>query len=680
MEYNKKRLFDKKTILFFCISFVVLLCLELCFSNRAFLAVKTGGCKTFDIDLSEADLTGRVILKDGTIYIESAGSIIIEIPEEEITNIGIKCYGKKSFCEINTLIKDNNSSVINRKTGNHVFRPDIDGVNIIPVDSFGKAKEITIEFTSKSSGLYIKGITINSKGYFSFNYFRFFVCFFLACLVWLIFYRKWYKIVFNNSKASHVKLVWVMTSVCIFSAVLGCVLEMGFDEYPFTKDVSDYTRYQQQADAFLKGQLNLDIAFDTEAYENLENPYDDYLRRKVIGGTGKLWDTAYYNGKVYSYFGAAPVVLVYLPVYLISGYMPRDGTVSLIFTIAATFALVLALLKALEYFKVKPHLLLLLLAIPALCTSSMLYVLNVHPAMYYIAIISGITFFALLLYFSFSAALAEDRIKRRVFLALAGLCGALTVASRPNIFIFSVMLIPLYIEFFFKRRIGIKVKLIDFACIATPLALGAGVIMWYNAARFSSPFNFGAAYQLTLADMGYFKLVPYKFFPAMYHFFLQPVGFTGTFPFIDIASVDLGLYRNYTYIYGTAGAVNFPVVWGAFGSISVSKENKVKRWTYLLTITAAVILAFADFCLAGSHIRYTGDIMFPLALVGALVLMELSSKTDEHQVFGNLVYKITAVAFIISTLVASALLFNNEADNIYHRAPEVFDFFAKLFK
>ncbi|MDD4124136.1 MAG: hypothetical protein PHW77_00185 [Eubacteriales bacterium] len=680
METKKEKFFDKKTVLFLAISFAVLLCLELCFANRAYLAVKTGGYVTVETDMEEARITGNISLKDGILHINGSGKIVIEVPDEEIVTFGIECYGKNAFCNFNTYIKDQNSSIVSRKTGSHQFRPDIGGCNVFFVDSFGKASELTIEFDSDCAGLYIEKITLNSTGEFNLNIFRFIICFFTAALAWLILRKKWYGIGYNRKSKPHTLLIVIITLFCLASALIGSVKNMGFDDYPFIRDVGSYTCYQQQCDAFIKGQLNLDIPFEADSYENLENPYDYYLRREVLGSTGNLWDTAYYEGKVYSYFGVAPVVLVYYPLYLVTGDMPRDGTVSLIFAAAATAALILALLKILEYFKIKPHLLLLLLGIPALCTSSMLYVLNVHPSMYYTAVLSGITFFALLLYFSFAAATAEEHVKRRVFLALAGVCAVFTVASRPNIFIFTIMLIPLYIEFFFLRKRSISVRLIDFTCAAIPVVIGAAAIMWYNAARFSSPFDFGATYQLTFADMSYFKLALYKLFPAMYHYFLQPVTFTGTFPFMDISSVNLGVYRNYLYIYGTAGAVNFPVVWGALGFVSVSKGDKIKRFTYLGAVFAAIIVAFADFCLAGSHIRYMGDIMFPLALVGTLVLLELSSKANEHEVFGKLAYRITAVLFIITTLVASALLFANEADNIYVLAPELFDFFAKLFR
>ncbi len=679
---TKEGFFDKKTVIFLCAAFAALICLELCFANRDYIALKAGGYGTFEVDLAETEITGKVALRDDELFVNGGGSVIITVPEAEIYTFALACYGKTSFCNFSTYIKDQNSSVVNRKTGTHRFLPDIGGADVFYVDSNGKAAELTIEFDSDCAGLYIEKITFNRSGGFAFNVFRLLIVFSAVSFIWLAARKKWHKIVYDKKNHLHTVFAVLMGCVCLVSAFLGSVKNMGFDKYPFIKEVGAYTCYQQQCDAFIKERLDLDIAFDAEGYESLENPYDYYLRREKLGSTAEVWDRAYYEGKVYSYFGVAPVVLVYYPLYLVTGSMPRDGTVSFIFTVAATAAVILALLKALDYFKIRPHLLLLLLGIPALCASSLLYVLNVHPAMYYTAILSGITFFALLLYFSFAAATAttERRVRRRVFLALAGAAAVFTAASRPNILLFAVMLIPLYIELFFIRKRSARERLFDFACAAVPVAAGAAALMWYNAARFSSPFDFGAAYQLTFADMGYSGVTGYKFFPALYHYFLQPAAFTGTFPFIDINAVNLGVYRNYTYVYGTAGAVNFPAVWGALGCVSVSKGNKIKRYTYLGAVIAAVCVAFADFCLAGSHIRYMGDIMFPLALVGILVLLELSSEAEGQKVFGARVYKITAALFIVSALVASALLFANEADNIYRFAPKTFDFFAKLFK
>ena len=83
-------------------------------------------------------------------------------------------------------------------------------------------------------------------------------------------------------------------------------------DYPLTDDIENYNIYEQQFDAFLKGQLYLDIPVDTNLL-SLENPYDKTER----AATGVLyaWDHAFYHGKYYSYYGTAPILVFYYPYF-----------------------------------------------------------------------------------------------------------------------------------------------------------------------------------------------------------------------------------------------------------------------------------------------------------------------------------------------------------------------------
>lgn len=49
----------------------------------------------------------------------------------------------------------------------------------------------------------------------------------------------------------------------------------------------------------------------------MDNPYDPQAR--VDLGVDYRWDTAYYHGHYYMYFGVVPVFLLFLPFRLITG-------------------------------------------------------------------------------------------------------------------------------------------------------------------------------------------------------------------------------------------------------------------------------------------------------------------------------------------------------------------------
>ena len=85
-------------------------------------------------------------------------------------------------------------------------------------------------------------------------------------------------------------------------------------DYPLKGSVDNYGCYPQMFDAFQKGQLNIDTDYDLSILEELENPYDTAERREATDEKyGVIWDRAFYDGKLYSYFGIAPVIFLYYP-------------------------------------------------------------------------------------------------------------------------------------------------------------------------------------------------------------------------------------------------------------------------------------------------------------------------------------------------------------------------------
>jgi len=654
--------------------------LEFCISSRKTVALALSSAPRTELDLTEASYGSNALAVKNGVKIKSKGRVTFKLDGIKVEYIALEFEGVSKHSVVSVYAKDSAwQNSLRRYQAETVWLGD--GRAVIGYDSAGGATDLALEFDDDAKDIVITGITLNYAFGCGFYFVRWLVLFGIAAAVVLIKERRLYKAVFDPERGMRTAAVYFALVVCCVSAALGSVKEMGFSKYPFEKPVEKYTCYQQQTDAFLKGRLDLDISFNASELAALDDPYDYGVRKANVSSYARLWDRAYNaeTGKVYSYFGVAPVLLIYLPITALTGYMPGDGFVSLVLTLAATFAFAAALLAVMRYFSIKADVVTTFGAICALCCGSLIYVLNAHPSMYYSAVISGMLFFALLLNFAFRAAMAQTPKRRKLLLCLAGICVVLIVASRPNAFFYAVMLIPLFVDFFVRRKLPAKQKLTEFAFAAVPVAVGAAAIMWYNAARFGSPFDFGATSQLTFYDMGYCGLEIYKFFPSLYHYFLQPVAFTAEFPFMDIASNNLGVYRSYEYVYTSAGVMNFPAAWGALASLSVTKGSKVKRWTYIAAVLAAVFVAFADFCLAGSHIRYMGDLMFPLCLIGVLVLCEFVQLSAEKS-YAVHVRAAVWIVFGLTILVASALLFANEADNIRNLAPQVFRIFEKLFE
>lgn len=655
----------------------VLCVAELAFANRQSIAIALGGADTVTADMTNATATGSVsVYSDGSVSVRGKGTLTIE-------NIGARTLyvtlNTKKYSHYYTfsLYKTDDASAISRVfVGKYRFIPG--GDSIFGITSGGNLHSVSFEFDTHSL-FTINSVTFNQKPPFSFNIVRLLILFAVgAAVISIPKYRLFLREYAPDRSPANVYIAAALL-VCVIFTGLSTVKAVGFDKYPFEKPIEEYDEYSQLVDAFIKGQTNLDIPFDASAFDALDNPYDYYERREKLGGTGDLWDRAYHNGRLYCYFGAAPVLLIYLPIYLVSGYVPMAGTAALILTVAAVFALTAAFLAALRHYGIKPPALLVTSGLCALICGSLIFFLNAHPSMYYNAVLSGILFLSLTVNFSYRAADAEKPAWRTVHLVLAALSAVFTVGSRPTLLLFALMLAPLYVDMMLSKKRAVSEKLKSLAAFGLPLAAGAFAVMAYNVARFGSPFDFGNNYQLTFNDTSCNTVSLYKFFPAIYHYFLQMPAVTGMFPFLELNKVSLDVYREYTYTYGSFGIFALPSSLGIFGIPSL-RSDRAKSFTYISAVAVAVAVAFFDMCKAGVHPRYVADIAFPLMFVGVLTLLELAQYASalSERARRHVFFAVNTV-FVLTVIVAAAFLFANEADNMYNLSPRLFCFFEKLF-
>ena len=93
------------------------------------------------------------------------------------------------------------------------------------------------------------------------------------------------------------------------------------------------------------------------------------------------------------------------------------------------------------------------------------------------------------------------------------------------------------------------------------------------------------------------------------------------------------------------------------------------------------MVAFVNACLGGVNIRYLTDIMFPLMLLGLLVMVELMGQANCYfnEKTSYRIFCICTAVLAITFLLSFALLFANERDNIYLYSPWVFRAVASMF-
>ena len=337
----------------------------------------------------------------------------------------------------------------------------------------------------------------------------------------------------------------------LFAAVLilAATLPMGLSPV-WNGEIPDHiNQYELMADAFLSGHLYFQYDDTDPRLLAMENPYDAEARDAQ--GIWYHWDHAFYNGRYYMYFGAAPVALLFVPFRVLTGRPLTGYHATQLFTalhVAGLF-LLLRLLARRFFPRVRASLLMLLSA--AVSAMSVWYA-TATPALYCTAITGALAFAVWSLYFYARAVWRARGENRAILLAsLGALCGALEFGCRPPIGLSNLLALPMLAAFLKARRptgrlIG---KLI---LAALPYAAVAAALMAYNAARFGNPLEFGQSYQLTVTDQsGYGDMLARFSLPALLHglyYYLLNVntpahiislGLFAAYPFLPVSAAPL---------------------------------------------------------------------------------------------------------------------------------------------
>lgn len=447
---------------------------------------------------------------------------------------------------------------------------------------------------------------------------------------------------------------------------------------PLTTDFMQFQQYTLQFSAFLNGSIALE-AEPVDKLKDLEDPYDP-INRAAVGlkhyttytDSSFLWDTAYYDGQYYSYFGIAPILTVYYPYYFCTGMIPGLGSASLILALMAILFITLAYREIVIRFCPNANLWLMSAALIGSIWASGVFVGLSYADNYYIAVLSALEWSMATIFFGFRAMRAEKTLPRCLLLAASALSLTLTVWSRPTTALMCLILAPAFIQFAFKtKKENLRSQLISIASFVIPLMIGATAVMAYNYIRFDSPFEFGSIYQLTVNNIADNKPSLSLFLPAIGVYFFQQPSYAEEFPHIAPSSfTNFGFTEKYIYISKTVGAFFFALPLGLFdtGIFIRPSKDKTKLPTFLLLILLAISVAFLDFSLAGVNMRYLFDFLPLISIFGAVALMDTAAETKgAAKAISSFLLVIASSAAV---LVAIGIVKSNPKDIIF-AIPEV---------
>ncbi len=444
--------------------------------------------------------------------------------------------------------------------------------------------------------------------------------------------------------------------------------------------------YMQQLDAFEKGQIALDLDVNPQL-EELGNPYDKGERDKKE--IAYHWDRAYYNGKYYSYFGLAPLFMVYYPIYWMTGMLPTPAFAGTLLAFVAVMCIFLAIQGLMRLFRPKANLLLFLLGEIAVVGGSFLWLLQASASsFYYLPILASFGWLAAATGLSCYSYLEEKSGRRVLLFALCGFSVVMLVLSRPNALLMAMAFAaPLFLRILLNRKLSVRQRFLESALpFLIPVLIGATGILYYNYIRFGSFFEFGTSYQLTESDIRFntLTLSLHHFGSMLYHYFMEPFVYTEFFPFLRFTTEKCVDFGNYLYQEYSVGLMQMPLNLGLFLLLSLvctktssDRNLTLKKQTGLLVLLAALALGYLDFCLGGIHIRYVCDLSLALALLSLFLI--LAQVHFDGTRSARILYVIVLGILLLTIGRGLLVIFSNETNDVLTKNPDFYLYVSRIF-
>lgn len=527
-------------------------------------------------------------------------------------------------------------------------------------------------------------VTFNAPEKLDFSLLRVTLMWLVVGVTYLVLRYRWYRVTYDHKKRTHRFLNYVMVLVCLgicfgfFSAlspkntnqwafdIFGEGLIIYTDaqhrlllDLPKTEaEFYNCDAYTQLLDAFLKGQLNLDVKADPRL-ATMNNPYDFGEREKLK--VKVTWDRPYYKGKYYVYFGMAPLLMAHAPIYFLTGHVPSLALACWWLGSLAVVAMLWGIRTMGRALIAKPNLLLFLGVQLAAVSSSLVWYLQVGLSHYHMPYITEIFWLGILVGSIYSLFTPRDLLEagqavggshlrgwlRRVLLLLAGVSIVLIVMSRPLVLLMGLVLTLPAVWILFQENYRAKLKpfCLDALFAVVPVVIGACFVMWYNYVRFESITEFGQSYQLTVDDNSANKLV--FAWPllrnSLYYYLFEPLEYSKEFPFVMVTLKHYFDTGNYSFIVDRVALFTLPMMWflavfllprrnkstkqqAADSSPALEVYAKRQRllWPmFWAWVVATVFLAYGMAYNAGVSGRYTMDIITGTSYLAAMAVLLL---------------------------------------------------------
>ena len=426
---------------------------------------------------------------------------------------------------------------------------------------------------------------------------------------------------------------------------------------------------EELVEAFKKGHVYLDR--DVEDFlSEIDNPYDEEQR----SGHSYAWDHVLYKGRYYSYYGIAPVILLFLPYNLITGYYCPDELAMLVFAfIAFTGITKLYMAMIRKWF----------LHISSGVVIACLFILQLSSGIWYsigradfyeVSLSAGLAFISWAIYFLFESDVLTGQKISCAKTFLSSLFFSLAVLSRPTLAVYCVCAAVLMFFAVPDTRKSEKKKLLSASsvryllCAFVPMVVLGSVQMAYNYARFGSVLDFGIQYSLTINDFTRSEFHTKFSLVALYNYLFNPPVFETEYPFVRTEFQHL---HNSGYFYvdvlntlNTSGLFMLvPLTWfyvlsrRAMRVFSTRREKIINLMKIIIPCLVSPVIIIASVWESGYAVRYMGDFSVQIIL-GAYILMFLILSATKNETIKKLVTYFVCFSVVWTLYVEGVQILN----------------------
>ncbi len=672
LRWLKNRAANGRFIHFAVKAFFIVMLLEITIFNFPSFHLWLGDYEETALSLSDAEIEGNGTWiydeNNGTITIESGQEISIYFPS--INQPMGTIYMDAEFSEEAFTL---DVSVDATDETCQTFREDVitqtiyrfeDNSQIALCHLSGDVGSIRINLSAgeDDSTITISNIKINVPVPFSISFMRVILLWGLSVLAYALVNVK----LFKHSAAQEPQWLYLLTSsvflIAVMSAALCVVPKISAENLRevFCSEEGDQVT-QELVDAFEAGSVSLLIDVD-ESLAEMSNPYDRGLR-DAEGVTCK-WDHVYYEGKYYSYYGIAPVLLFFLPFHLLTGYYFSTEMAVLIFSVVGIWFL-LKIYNAIveKWFGSLPVGLVFAGELVLVVACGIFYPLS-RPKFYELAVACAFMFLTAGVYFLLTSNILGDGRIKKSRLALSSTFLALSVLSRPTMAVYCICACVFYLIGFKKFRNTEHGVISYWVCALLPMALLGSVQMAYNYARFGSVFEFGIKYSLTINDFTNVQYHTIYVLILIYNYLLAPVKLSADYPFISADFTRLGVNGYFFKDTGNTAGLLFmalPVFAYLLAGRAIKKLPKEKRAETVIPLgLSCVIMPLVTICAAwssGYSMRYLVDFSWEIIIGALLIIFYLYSKCKDMTKKRFAVYFMTFSA-IAAIVINSVQIYN----------------------